>query len=542
MTDFPPPDPNTIFGTDPPPMTPDGTSESQPPSTQEAALVSDRQLLGTPTRQAPLAVVFIAWRFIRNLGAANLGIGLVFLISGRLSFALLGVASIAALVGLVFMTLAWWRFVFLVEADELLVRKGVVSQERLTIPLDRVQSVSIDQKLLHRFVGLVSVSVDTAGSSDAELQIDAVDREKAEALQRLVAGNRPNRQTASAPGESGDEGSSSPGLITDPATDQSVIVQRTPADLVRIGLTAWPWTGLVVLASLLTVADDIGGLIPFDINEEEVFGDRFDPDIGPALIGYVLLFALLMLVAVTVLGAVLQIAREILTNWDMQLIRTSTGFRRTSGLLSKTSKASTLSRIQAVQTDQTPAQRLVGITKLTLPTIGEGDINVPGATEEEVANVREILFSNAEPPKFDRGISRLYVFLAVRNATITTAIGVIAGIIALGDWRVVIAMLVVPFRWLEARRRWRLRRWSLTDRHLSESYEFLNKHTAELDLLKTQTASVNQSFFERRRGLATVRVETAEGHLAVPLIPVEQANAVRDLALYTAESGTAAWM
>lgn len=553
MTDFPPPDPETVLGYDPPPAAPPAgktpTEGQLPPETDQAAddeLLPDRILLGTPTRQAPLAVVFLAWKFVRNLGMANLGIGLVFLISGRLSFALLGAAAIGSVVILILMTLAWWRFVFLVEADELLVRKGVISQERLTIPLDRVQSVSIDQKLLHRFVGLVSVSVDTAGSAEAELQIDAVDREKAEALQRLAAGKRPVVSVGE-PGEAAEGGNGEVAAdqgtgLSDPALDRSIIVHRTPADLIRIGLTAWPWTGLVVLASLFTVADDLGGLLPFDIDEEQVFGDRFSVDVTPALVGYLILLVVGVLLAMTILGALLQIIREILTNWDMQLIRTSTGVRRTSGLLSKTSKASTLTRIQAVQTDQTPAQGFFGIAKLTLPTIGDGDINVPGATDDEVTEIREILFGGAEPPAFDRGISRLYIFLAVRNALVTTTLGVALGIVTLGDWRVALAMIFVPIRWLEARRRWRLRRWSVTDRHLAESYEYLNKHTAELDLVKTQTASVTRTFFERRRGLATVKIETAEGYLSVPLVPVAEANAVRDLALYVAESDSRAWM
>ncbi|MEM7324307.1 MAG: PH domain-containing protein [Actinomycetota bacterium] len=530
MNDFPPPDPETVLGYDPP--------------VQEA----DRLLLGTPTRQAPLAVVFIAWRFVRNLGLANLGIGLVFLISGRLPLALLGFAAIASVVGLVLMTLAWWRFVFLVEADELLVRKGVVSQERLTIPLDRVQSVSIDQKLLHRFVGLVSVSVDTAGSSEAELQIDAVDRGKAEALQRLAAGHRPGTSTTgrSSSGDGGAGADGEPvgvGGALGQEGDGSVVVRRTPGDLVKIGLTAWPWTGLVVLASLFTVADDLGGLLPFDLQEEQLLDDSVVvDDVTPLLIGYVLLIALGLLLLVTVLGALLQIVREILTNWDMQLLRTSTGFRRTSGLLSRTSKASTLTRIQAVQTDETPAQRFIGITKLTLPTIGDGDLTVPGATDEEVRGIRKILFGAVPEPVLDRGISRFYIFLAVRNAFITTAIGVVIGFVVIGDWRVALAFVIVPLRWLEARRRWRLRRWSVGNLHLAESYEFLNKHTAEIDLVKTQTASVSRSFFERRRGLATVKIETAEGHLAVPLIPLAEANEVRDLALYAAESDSRAWM
>lgn len=549
MTDFPPPDPETILGTNPPPQQPQPLS---PPTELSVAgsnpgpdgLNDDRQLLASPTRQAPLAVVFIAWRFIRNLGLANLGIGVVFLVSGRLPLALLSFAAIAACVGLVFMVLAWWRFVFLIEADELLVRKGVLSQERLTIPLDRIQSVSIDQKLLHRPVGLVSVSVDTAGSSLAELQIDAVDRGKAEALQRLGAGRREPASPAdgeTVPGHGPPHGAGVGGGV-DPVGDESVLAKRTLPDLVRIGVTAWPWTGLVVLASLATVGNQLGDVVPLEVDRDTVLDDRFAVEFSPAVVGYAVLFLVVLLLLVTILGAVLQVAREIVTNWDLQLMRTSTGLRRTAGLLNKTSKASTISRIQGLQTDRTPAEGFVGITKVTLPTIGDGDINLPGATEDELGTLREILFGHRVAPSFDRGISPLYIFLAVRNAVVGVTIVVAAGGIVLGSWWVLLGYLIVPLRWLEARRRWRLRRWSMADHRLAESYQFVNAHTAELDLVKTQTASVSQSFFERRRGLATVRVETAEGFLAVPLIPLAEATEVRDVALYAAESSTKAWM
>jgi putative membrane protein len=77
---------------------------------------------------------------------------------------------------------------------------------------------------------------------------------------------------------------------------------------------------------------------------------------------------------------------------------------------------------------------------------------------------------------------------------------------------------------------------------VAESLEFVDRRTSEMELIKTQTATVSRSFFERRRGLATVRIETAEGHLAIPLIPLADAELVRDLALYQAEVDRRAWM
>ena len=523
------------------------------PGPPEAASVghglqADRALLGEPARQAIIAVVFIALRFIRGLGAVQIGVFAVFLISGRVPGGLLVAGMVAAVIGGALMVLSWWRFTFVVEGDELVVNKGVLAQERLTIPLDRVQSVSINQSFLHRFIGVVSAAVDTAGSSAAEFQIDAIDRPRAEALQRLVAGHQRRADPVGG-------GVDADGVATAaPVVEDEIIINRTPMELVRIGASRWPWAGLVALAPLFAVLDDLLDFLPFGVEDgEELLPGNLPSEFGASLILTLVAIALAVLVFGAILGMALQIARSVVSNWDMKLIKTETGLRRTAGLFSTTSKASTLNRIQAVQTDQTPAQRIFGIQKLTLPTIGEGDIGVPGATEDELTVIRNLVFAggpaghqgeqaSVPPPANDRMISRLMIFLAVRNAVVVAVLLLVVLALATKLWWSLVVLAWVPFQWLIARRQWRLRRWSLTPHHIAESYELVNSHTAEIDLIKAQTVSVTRSFFERRRGLATVRIGTAEGYLAVPLITVEEAHAVRDRALFAAESDRRSWM
>ncbi len=522
----------------------------QPPP--PGRLATDRALLATPSRQSPVAVVFIAWRFIKNLGMVNIGIAGAFLLTGRLSGVLLGVAMMAASVGLVFMVLAWWRFEFSVEGDELLVAKGVVAEERLTTPLDRVQSVAINQKFLHRPFGLVSASVDTAGSSAAEFEIDAVERPKAEALQRLVAAQRRSGASRSPDRSDGGPGPAGPpppfgsgppgGGGAEADTDVEIeVLRRAPVDLVRIGVSRWPWAGLVALAPLVALAEDLQSVVPFDLPDEALVQDTLPSEVGAELLAFAVVGILLIVLVISLLGAFLQVGRELVTNWDLRLVRTSNDLRRTAGLLSKTSKASTLSRIQALQTDQTPIQRLLGIRNLILPTVGEGDIGVPGVSEAEVGTIRQIVFGRGREPVLDRKISPLSILLSVRKRVLIVLPLIVLLWRPIG-WPALLILLAIPLEWLVARRRWRLRRWSLSPTRIAESYQLVNRHTAEIDLIKAQTVSVSQSFFERRRGLATVRIATAAGHLTVPLIDHAEATAVRDRALYAVESDRRSFM
>jgi len=152
-----------------------------------AAIVS----LHEPQRQSLMAIVFMALRIVGQIGIVQLAIGIGFMLARAPSIAWLFV--VALLVGCVLLGIAgltWWRYTFCVVNSELQVRSGVLSQQTLSVPLDRIQSVLLEQKVLHRPFDLVQVSVRTAGSDTAEFTIDALHRPVADALQRAAADHR----------------------------------------------------------------------------------------------------------------------------------------------------------------------------------------------------------------------------------------------------------------------------------------------------------------------------------------------------------------
>lgn len=494
------------------------TAPTPPPSQQ-----GDRGLLSEPTRQAPIALVFIAWHFVRRLGWSAIVAVLLLVRSGGLT---LGAVLVPiAFVLLVFSVLSWLRFTFCVDGDELVLTKGVVSVQRLVIPLDRVQSVAIDQQLMHRAFDLVRVGVDTAGSSEVEFDIAAIDRPRADALRRIAADAR-ETTAATTPTDA-----SAP--LPPPPTPDRVMLRRRAGDLVKIGATSLPWAGLVALAPIIAFGEEFDTFLSL--------GDRIDSVVeqggeigGASAAGFVIL-VVGTFVVITALGALLQITREFLTNWDLTLTRTATGLRRTAGLLNTTSRSSTLRRVQSIATRDAPPQRWIGITHLRLRTFGDSDISLPGSSPDEVAEIRSIVFGTASPPPLDRSISRWWVYRTVRSMVfIALALAVILWF-AVGWWST-LAGLLVPIRFAAARRQWRLRRWGIGHGRIAESYELITRHSADVPMHKAQVVTVSQSRFERRRGLATVDVQTAGGHLAVPMIEADDAAAVRDLVLDVAET------
>ena len=485
----------------------------------------DQALLSQPQRQSPLAMLFLALRILRGVGLVNIGIAVVFLFNAPIPGGVIVLVPVVGAVLFGLAALAWWRYTFVVVDDELRVTKGVLSEDRLTIPLDRVQSVSIDQDFIRRPIGLVRASLDTAGTDQAEFTIDAVDRSVAEALQRLSAERRMTAVREPAP-----DGSVSP---PPPVAPDVPIVRRTPFELVKLGLAQSPWAGLAVIAPFLAFADEFGDV--FELGLTSVSGTEWDASR--------LVYALLTLLVVgTILSMVLQVGREVVTNWNLTLTQTPSGLRRTSGLFSRVSRAASTARVQRLSTHQSPLRRLIGFRRVSLPTIGAGDLSMSGCTDDEVARIRELVLDTDERvTQLDRRISPLAVFLEVRNTTLVLA-PVVAILVVLFGWWGTALLVLLPIVWLVARRYNRNFRWGVSARGLARTSHVLSVATTEVAMRKAQTVIVRQSFFERRRGLATLEVATARGGLTIPLIDQDEARAVRDVVVHAAETDTRAWM
>lgn len=191
--------------------------------------------LSEPQRQSPLAIVLLGVRAVRSLGVVQIGVALLFILRGASDgrLVLVGFVLIGGFAGV--SVLSWWRYTFQLVDGELVVTKGVLRNDRLTVAFGRIQSIVIEQELLHRLTGLVKVVVDTAGSTQREFTIDAVERPVAEELQRRATEIGAARSTTAA----GDAVSREAAATT---TDR-IVFQHTPRRLAVAALTMAPWAG-----------------------------------------------------------------------------------------------------------------------------------------------------------------------------------------------------------------------------------------------------------------------------------------------------------
>jgi putative membrane protein len=483
---------------------------------------ADLDLLATPTRQSKWAVAFMTITALRRIGIAQL-IVMVVVLRGLPLVALAVLIPFVALALLAIGIAGWWRFTFMVADGELRVTKGILSDDRLTVPLDRVQSVSLEQGFLHRLIGLVGVSLETAGTSEAEFTIESVERPVAEALQRVTAEHR----TLAAPAGTA--------ALADPSTPpppELTVVRRDLARLVKAGLARPAFSGLALIFPLLAVADDLSGVVPVDLPEVDTDG------VAGALVWLVPA----AIVTAVVAGLALNLVQVVLTQWNLSLTFRDGGFRRTAGLISRTSRSTNVDRVQSVRWRRNPIERQLGIRRLQLPTIGEGDLSIPGADATELATIeRLVLDADARVAAPARRIASAQVFRDTRNSAFVVLPAIVGAWFAIGPWALLLSLLVLV-RFVSTRRLVTNARWDLTSGGAARRDEVVTERSVEILLRKVNGVEVRQSLFERKRSLATVNLRTAQGYLSIGMIPLNDANAVRDRVLLAVETDDRAWM
>lgn len=109
--------------------------------------------------------------------------------------------SVAALVLLVAYGIArWFTTTYRIDAEQIQRREGVLQRTVLSVPRNRIRSVSTDARLLHRLLGLTVVKVSTGqeAKGDTEFALDAVRVEEVTDLRAMLLVDAPGPGPSSA--------------------------------------------------------------------------------------------------------------------------------------------------------------------------------------------------------------------------------------------------------------------------------------------------------------------------------------------------------
>lgn len=528
-----------------PPGPPEGPAYQLPPPpemarTEEWHQLNPKMLLVTPVR----TLMSLAVPIVIALFGIGRGVGGDWAFRGAL---------IAAVAALIFGMVPWITTKYRFTDTQLQVHRGLISRNVLTAPLDRVRSVDLESSVLHRLLGLTKVKVGT-GVDDTQIELDALGKQEAAQLRRYLLGRsevvappagRPvptGGQGADGPGSAGDAAGQQAPTGADGSGDGVAGLAPGEQELARID---WSWlrfapfslSSLAIVAAVFGVGSQLIDESTIDVSAAEGAWAWVTAQALVVVIGALALVLLVAWILVSTLNYVIQW-------WNLRVVRESQGtLRVTRGLLTTNATTVEETRIRGVKMNEALLLRMVrGAELFTMATgVGSGGTTKilppsPRAVVQQVGHtVLEEDGALTMRLRQHGARSRTRQYVQAQWNTVFVLVLAVAAIVFL-SWPWWIPVLVVVGialigLWLGFEE-YRNLGHELTARYLVSGQGSLLRQRHALEREGIIGWVVRQSFFQRRRGLATLVATTAAGPESIEVrdLPLEMAVHLADAA------------
>lgn len=479
-----------------------------------------------PQRQSPVALLFIIWRILKESWIA------ILLVFGKYLFADAEKTKSKFDDNAIYYALAFFAFIILirinqlihffrfriyVQGGELIVISGFLSKSKTILPLERVQSVHLKQNYLHRFTNTCGLTVETAGSANTEVKIDAIDLHKAMALQQILQ----EQTQAVVEGEKQQAPVSILGIST--------------ADVMKLAISEnHIKTLLLILFFGLARLDDLRQY--FGIDTEKVIGEQVDKVLSASQ-----LWAL-MISAVLTLTLAVSFVRVLIRYYAMQLRISEKGFQMQWGFLQTQQKMLLHNKVQMLNWNSNWVRGLLGIRILRFFMAGE-EINKDGqwirlpVLQQDL--LRKIIApyqsvwpaEHGAPHKVHHAYGWRMTVLIGLPASVLVSIPIYLW----KPWLVVFPVLVFIYYAISNLIAQRNFRYWYNHQTIQVSKGVWGREHVLLNFERVQHVHIKTSPFLRARQLATLVLHTAGEKVVIPYIAVAQANYLADCCLLNVE-------
>ena len=491
------------MASEPPPI----PRASGPPPIPSAVAPNWAQSLIVEGRLHPLTLFFAVWNAIRGILIPFVIVFLIRRDKGQevyvwMALLFVGLPTLLAVV-------KYFTFTYRVTDTELITQHGVLGRTQRNIPLIRVQDIRVEQRVLHRVLGMAEVHVETAGGKGAEASLSVLARAEADHLREAVfeqiaiaKGLTPARDQATV------------------ASEREIVRKLTIRDLMLAGITSnQTASALAVLVVIWGLLDDFLGPEAYErwVRQSTESAVKWVEHSGQGAWIYFLAGA----VAVVLLGVLFSMIGSIMMFYGFTLARSGEDLHRTYGLLTRRSSSLPRKRIQVLKIEETLLRRVFKLAAVRADTAGtrnpQGeqssggrDLLVPIVPRREVPGLLPTFFPDLESTTEDwRQVSRR----AIRRGTAKGAwlVLLLAAILYVveREWSALWPLALLPLVYWINVLNYRHLGYVQGERYFRTRRGWLRRSTHIVPIRNAQVIVVRQTPFDRRHQVASVMVDTA---------------------------------
>jgi putative membrane protein len=385
-----------------------------------------------------------------------------------------------------FLRLRWW-----VAGDAVELRTGLLTVERRSLPFDRIHNVDVLEPPVARLVGLAEVRIESAASGATDIRLRYIPAAEAIAVRdRLV------ERTS----DGGDPGEA-------PHLPGRVLVETQLPELLVAGVTSNR------IGALAAAAGAIGGvLLEAGVDPEDVIEGT------AGLVPLGMSVGILLVAAALLVGWAVSIAESVLRFAGFTLVLDGDEARRSHGLLTRSSGRIPLPRVQTVRVEQPLLRRWLRRATILADTAGSlvaGTSSGTGVVAPIVdeSRVPELVSTVLQRPGTGVEVLEPVSRLAIRRGFVramvpVTLLTVVAATLLSPGWATA-GVVGTALAWLWARRRWEAIGYRIeADLAVVRSGVF-TRRVWFIPTSKVQSVATTRTPFQRRLGLASLRIDSA---------------------------------
>ncbi len=425
-------------------------------------------------------------------------------------------------------TLIWSRFTYQVTDREIRIKSGLLNRNNRSIPFDRIQDVSLEQKLAHRLLGLATVALETGSGGGEDGQLEALTRTDADNLRDTIRDYKAGRRA--------DPSHSAGEIVSEEGTPLFAMDNR------RIFIAGLFNFSFVLLAILGALAQNLDFLLPDGFFDPRSWIDALPKrDIIDGLSFWMRIGgALAAILSLVTIGLVSGVGRTFVREYGFRLERVDSGqpgFRRRRGLFTLTDMVMPIHRVQAAIIQTGPVRQRYGWYHLKFKSLagdasGETDHSAaPCATRAEIDTILShcaIRPATAEL-EFHQVSPALWWRRAVLAGTLLAATAIASGsLIHPGFYTVLLLALPVS---LLLFLNWQHHQYVLSGGQLFVRSGWWRRRLTLLPVAKIQTIDVCQRPLDHPLDLASLIIGIAGGSTIAPLriaaLPLESVMELR---------------
>jgi len=416
-------------------------------------------------------------------------------------------------------------FRFYVFNNELIIRSGIIKKKVITIPLEKIQTVHLEQHFWHTLTGTTKVLIDTPGSEKTEVAIQALSTTDANAFREMLLAEK-----------------STAVQQVNAISDRSTILQLKSKDLLWLSLSANHFETLgLMLFFVLSRLDDVKKIFEvdaFDWLETQTETTAFTWRLIMIVLGLMLTLAF-----------IISVVRTVLRYFNMQVTQNSKGLIVKWGLIQVKQHIIPLHKIQLVEWKANWLRRKLGLYLVQLKATGEDanerkkqKIIIPTVEKHQTTALATAYQPQIDNHAWNNSIQKVYVKRKLLLIGLPITLLLMATTVYWWHWYALLFLLWFVYYAISVYTFQQQFKFGVNHESIYICKGVWGRKHMILNWEKIQLVVQKQTLFQQQKGYANIELHTAGGSITIPYLTISEANTLHNYALYQLESANKNWV